>query len=125
MSLEIEHPAWSKIQLPPGTTAQPLAGSDVAALMIKGKKIDHVAAFSPYTGSWCEAAPARASRRRNHIRSSARDLRSTRPVTTFTPSARSREPGECFIWKGMKKPRRRSRQLISRSCKETGSTSSA
>jgi len=52
MSLEIEHPAWRKIELPPGTTAQPLAGSDIAALMIKGKTIDHVAAFSPYTGNW-------------------------------------------------------------------------
>jgi RNA polymerase sigma factor (sigma-70 family) len=52
MSLEIEHPAWRKIELPPGTTAQPIAGSDIAALMIKGKTIDHVAAFSPYTGNW-------------------------------------------------------------------------
>jgi hypothetical protein len=52
MSLEIDRPAWRKIELPPGTRAQPIAGSDVAALMIKGKTIDHVAAFSPYTGSW-------------------------------------------------------------------------
>ena len=52
MSLEIDHPAWRKIELPPGTTAQPLAGNDIAALMIKGKSIDHVAAFSPYTGNW-------------------------------------------------------------------------
>ena len=52
MSLEIEHPAWRKIELPPGTTAQPYAGTDIAALMIRGKTIDHVAAFSPYTGSW-------------------------------------------------------------------------
>jgi RNA polymerase sigma factor (sigma-70 family) len=52
MSLEIEHPAWSKVQLPPGMSAQPIAGSDIAALMIKGKTIDHVAAFSPYTGEW-------------------------------------------------------------------------
>jgi RNA polymerase sigma factor (sigma-70 family) len=52
MSLYIEHPAWRKIEVSPGTTAQPIAGSDVAALMIKGKTIDHVAAFSPYSGSW-------------------------------------------------------------------------
>jgi hypothetical protein len=30
----------------------PIAGNDIAALMIKGKKIDQVAAFSPYTGAW-------------------------------------------------------------------------
>ena len=52
LSLEIEHPAWSKVQLPPGTSAQAIAGSDIAALMIKGRTIDHVAAFSPYTGEW-------------------------------------------------------------------------
>ena len=52
LSLEIEHPGWSKVELPRGTTAQPIAGSDIAALMIKGKTIDHVAAFSPYTGNW-------------------------------------------------------------------------
>jgi RNA polymerase sigma factor (sigma-70 family) len=52
LSLAIEHPAWRKIELPSGTTAQPIAGSDIAALMIKGKTIDHVAAFSPYSGHW-------------------------------------------------------------------------
>ena len=35
LSLEIEHPGWSKVELPRGTTAQPIAGSDIAALMIK------------------------------------------------------------------------------------------
>jgi RNA polymerase sigma factor (sigma-70 family) len=52
ISLEIEHPAWSKVELSPGTTAMPIASSDIAALTIKGKKIDQVAAFSPYTGAW-------------------------------------------------------------------------
>jgi RNA polymerase sigma factor (sigma-70 family) len=52
LSLAIEHPAWRKIELPPGTRAQPIAGNDIAALMIKGKSIEHVAAFSPYTGNW-------------------------------------------------------------------------
>ena len=52
LSLAIDQPAWSKVQLPAGTTAQPIAASDIAALMIKGKTIDHVAAFSPYTGEW-------------------------------------------------------------------------
>jgi RNA polymerase sigma factor (sigma-70 family) len=52
LSLAIDRPAWRKFELPPGTTAQPIAGSDVAALMIKGKTIGHVAAFSPYSGDW-------------------------------------------------------------------------
>jgi RNA polymerase sigma factor (sigma-70 family) len=52
LSLEIEHPDWSKVKLPDGTTAQPIAGSDIAALMLKGKRIERVAAFSPYTGAW-------------------------------------------------------------------------
>ncbi len=52
LSLEIEHPGWSKVKLSRDTTAQPIPGSDIAALMIKGKTIDHVAAFSPFTGTW-------------------------------------------------------------------------
>ncbi len=56
MSLEFDRyrPQWSTIRLLPGTTAQPLAGDDVAALMIKGKTIPSVAAFSPYLGRWFE-----------------------------------------------------------------------
>ena len=38
--------------MPPGITADPVIGPDVAALMLKGKTIDHVAAFSMYTGTW-------------------------------------------------------------------------
>ncbi len=52
MSLELDRPRWDKFQFPPGTTAQPLAGPDVAALMIKGKSIDRIAAFSPFSGNW-------------------------------------------------------------------------
>ncbi len=69
MSLEIEHPAWSKIQLPPGTTAQPIVSNDVAALMIRGKKIDHVAAFSPYTGDVVEAASCSSQSRKKSVQS--------------------------------------------------------
>ena len=52
MSLEFEKPSWSEMKLAPGTTAQPLAGDDVAALMIKGKKIDRIGAFTPYWNHW-------------------------------------------------------------------------
>jgi RNA polymerase sigma factor (sigma-70 family) len=52
MSLELDHPRWDKFQFPPGTTAWPTAGPDVAALMIKGKTIDRIAAFSPFRGTW-------------------------------------------------------------------------
>jgi RNA polymerase sigma factor (sigma-70 family) len=47
-----DHPRWSEFRFRPGTTASPLANSDVAALMIKGKTIDYVAAFSAFTGNW-------------------------------------------------------------------------
>jgi hypothetical protein len=50
MSLETRDSSWHRLQLPPGTTASPLVGPDnIAALAIKGKSIDHVAAFS---GGW-------------------------------------------------------------------------
>jgi hypothetical protein len=49
MSLETQDSSWRRLQLPPGTTASPIVGSDVVALAIKGKSIDHVAAFN---GGW-------------------------------------------------------------------------
>src|SRR5262249_39665841 len=52
MSLQLDQPRWSKFELSRGTTAQPVAVDDVAALSITGKTIDSVAAFSPYTGNW-------------------------------------------------------------------------
>jgi hypothetical protein len=52
MSLELDRPRWDKFTLPLETTAQPVAGPDVAALMIKGKRIEQIAAFSPASGSW-------------------------------------------------------------------------
>ena len=123
MSLEIEHPAWRKIELPPGTTAQPYAGTDIAALMIRGKTIDHVAAFSPYTGSWStqhllkpiegEINPA--------IGPGCALYQAGNDFYAFT---RGKEPGESSIWKGTKKPGPRFPPLLSKSCKETGCMSS-
>jgi RNA polymerase sigma factor (sigma-70 family) len=52
MSLELDHPRWNRIRLSPETTAEPIWLSDIAALRVKGKQIDRVAAFSPYTGDW-------------------------------------------------------------------------
>ena len=52
MSLEGEHATWQRLSLPAGITAVPLLGTDVGALSFKGKSIDHVAAFSMYTGMW-------------------------------------------------------------------------
>lgn len=52
MSLEGEKATWQRLALPPEITADPVLANDVAALMMKGKKIDHVAAFSMYTGEW-------------------------------------------------------------------------
>jgi hypothetical protein len=49
MSLETQDSTWRRLQLPPGTTASPIVGSDVVALAIKGKSIDHVAVFN---GGW-------------------------------------------------------------------------
>ncbi len=43
---------WSKFTLPPGTTAQPVASDNIAALAIKGKRIDSVAVFSPDRTAW-------------------------------------------------------------------------
>jgi RNA polymerase sigma factor (sigma-70 family) len=52
MSLEGEDASWQRLSLPPGITAAPILANDVAALTLKGKSIDHVAAFSMYTGTW-------------------------------------------------------------------------
>ncbi len=52
MSLEGETVTWQRLSLPPEITAQPVLTNDVAALVMKGKAIDHVAAFSMYTGEW-------------------------------------------------------------------------
>ena len=43
---------WQKLPIPPGITASPLMVEDTVALGLKGKAIDHVAAFSRYTGKW-------------------------------------------------------------------------
>ena len=53
MSLESgNRTTWQKLSFPPGIQASPLAGEDTLALILKGKTIDHVAAFSMYTGEW-------------------------------------------------------------------------
>jgi len=52
MSLELDRPRWDKFQFPPGTTERPVADDYVAALMIKGERIDRIAAFSPFSGNW-------------------------------------------------------------------------
>jgi RNA polymerase sigma factor (sigma-70 family) len=49
MSLETRDSTWQRLQLPPGTTARPIVGTDIVALAIRGKLIDHVAAFN---GGW-------------------------------------------------------------------------
>jgi hypothetical protein len=49
MSLETQDSSWHRLQLPPGTTASAILSTDIAALAIKGKSIDHVAAFN---GGW-------------------------------------------------------------------------
>jgi hypothetical protein len=52
MSLQLERPRWSQYKLPPGTTAEPIAGNDIGALRIKGKTIQHIAAVNPAAGNW-------------------------------------------------------------------------
>jgi hypothetical protein len=52
MSLEASGTAWRRLEIPPGTTAIPVASGDTVALMIKGKTIDQIAAFSAHTGKW-------------------------------------------------------------------------
>ena len=52
MSLEGNDATWQKLSFPPGIKALPLVSEDTLALILKGKTIDHVAAFSKYTGRW-------------------------------------------------------------------------
>jgi RNA polymerase sigma factor (sigma-70 family) len=52
MSLATDHTTWRKLTIPSGVTATPIVANDVMALHLKGKSIDHVAAFSSYTGEW-------------------------------------------------------------------------
>jgi RNA polymerase sigma factor (sigma-70 family) len=52
MSPESEDVAWQKLPIPAGVTATPLLTEDTVALALKGKSIDHVAAFSRSTGKW-------------------------------------------------------------------------
>ena len=54
MSLEGHSPTWSKASFPPEITVRPIMGPDTLAMFLKGKAIDHVAAFSKYTGEWSE-----------------------------------------------------------------------
>jgi hypothetical protein len=43
---------WQRLAVPAGITATPIVSADTMALFLKGKSIDHVAAFSAYTGEW-------------------------------------------------------------------------
>jgi hypothetical protein len=52
MSLEADRAIWDRLTLPPDVTASPLMGDDTLVLILKGKKIDRVAAFSKYIGEW-------------------------------------------------------------------------
>ncbi len=55
MSLEAgdqDEAVWHKLTLPPGVTANPHWVNDTVALVLKGKTIDQVAAFSRHTGEW-------------------------------------------------------------------------
>jgi RNA polymerase sigma factor (sigma-70 family) len=54
MSLEVGQPHWYRFKVQPGTVAQPVAGPDIAALAIKGKRIERIAAFDPASGLWAE-----------------------------------------------------------------------
>jgi hypothetical protein len=51
-NMESDEVTWQKFMIPPGTTATPLMSDDTVALILKGKSIDQVAAFSRYTGKW-------------------------------------------------------------------------
>jgi len=55
MSLETDFAGaevWQRLAIPDGITATPIVSADTMALYLKGKSIDHVAAFSAYTGEW-------------------------------------------------------------------------
>ena len=54
-SMDKVHPGWMKIELSPGTTAQPVvdhSNSQLAAPAIQGKTIDQIAIFNPELGVW-------------------------------------------------------------------------
>jgi RNA polymerase sigma factor (sigma-70 family) len=55
MSLETDlagAAVWQRLAVPAGITATPIVSNDTMALMLKGKTIDQIAAFSAYTGEW-------------------------------------------------------------------------
>ncbi len=55
MSLETDlagATVWQRLAIPTGITATPILSNDTMALLLKGKTIDEVAAFSSYTGEW-------------------------------------------------------------------------
>ncbi len=54
LSLEGHNPTWSKVSFLPDIKVTPILGPDILAMALKGKAIDHVAAFSKYTGQWSE-----------------------------------------------------------------------
>jgi len=51
-SLETDQGNWQSLALPPGVKLIPIAGGDVLALILRGKEINHIAAFSAVTGKW-------------------------------------------------------------------------
>ena len=52
ISLEADHPDWQRLTFPPEITVSPSFGPDAVGLWLKGKSIDHVAAFSKSRGTW-------------------------------------------------------------------------
>jgi len=52
MSLETDNPKWQRLSIPPGVKLIPIMGSDVMAFVLRGTEINHVAAFSAFTGEW-------------------------------------------------------------------------
>jgi len=52
MSLESDNPDWRRLTIPPGVKLLPIFGSDALAFILRGKEIDHIAAFSAVTGEW-------------------------------------------------------------------------
>jgi RNA polymerase sigma factor (sigma-70 family) len=52
MSLEADEATWDKLTLPSGVTGTAYMGDDTLVLLLRGKKIDRVAAFSKYLGKW-------------------------------------------------------------------------
>ncbi len=54
ISLEGHNPTWSKVSFLPDVKVTPIIGPDILAMALQGTAIDHVAAFSKYTGQWSE-----------------------------------------------------------------------